>query len=88
MLKTGSIILSIWSGINFLLAALILTSVVIFNANSPLLVMVFEKHEIASLDTRVIASTRKQRDGSLFDNPRLPLAKQTFIGMMIMPGKQ
>jgi hypothetical protein len=56
MLKTGSIILSIWSGINFLLAALILTSVVIFNANSPLLVMVFEKHEIASLDTRVIAS--------------------------------
>ena len=56
MLKTGSIILSIWSGINFLLAALILTSVVIFNANSPLLVMVFEKHEIASLDSRVIAS--------------------------------
>ena len=41
MLKTGSIILSIWSGINFPLAALILTSVVIFNANSPLLVMVF-----------------------------------------------
>ena len=31
---------------------------------------------------------RKQGDGSLFDNPRLPLAKQTFIGMMIMPGKQ
>jgi len=30
---------------------------------------------------------RKQGDGSLFDNPRLPLAKQTFIGMMIMPGK-
>jgi len=56
MLKTGSIILSIWSGINFLLAALILTNVVIFNANSPLLVMVFEKYEIASLDTRVIAS--------------------------------
>ena len=56
MLKAGSIILSIWSGINFLLAALILTSVVIFNANSPLLVMVFEKSEIASLDARVIAS--------------------------------
>jgi len=30
----------------------------------------------------------KTGDGSLFDNPRLPLAKQTFIGMMIMPGKQ
>jgi len=56
MLKAGSTILSIWSGINFLLAALILTSVVIFNANSPLLVMVFEKSEIAALDSRVIAS--------------------------------
>jgi hypothetical protein len=56
MLKTGSIILSIWSGINFLLAALILTSVVIFNANSPLLVMVFEKSEIARMDAKVIES--------------------------------
>ena len=56
MLKKGSIVLSIWSGINFLLAAMILASLVIFNANSPLLVMVFEKSEIASLDARVIAS--------------------------------
>jgi len=56
MLKRGSTILSIWSGINFLLAALILTSVVIFSANSPLLAMVFEKTEIAGLDARVIAS--------------------------------
>ena len=56
MLQRGSIVLSIWSGINFLLAAAILTSVVIFNANSPLLVMVFEKSEIASLDAKVIAS--------------------------------
>ena len=56
MLKAGSTILSIWSGINFLLAALILTSVVIFNANSPLLVMVFERSEIARLDARVIES--------------------------------
>jgi hypothetical protein len=56
MLKRGSIALSIWSGINLLLAALILTSVVVFNANSPLLVMVFEKSEIASLDAKVIAS--------------------------------
>jgi len=30
----------------------------------------------------------KQGDGSSFGNPRLPLAKKTFIGMMIMPGKQ
>jgi hypothetical protein len=56
MLKAGSRFLSIWSGINFLLAALILTSVVMFNANSPLLVMVFEKSEIASLDAKVIAA--------------------------------
>src|SRR4030066_363109 len=56
MLKKGSPILSIWSGINFLLPAMILASLVIFNANSPLLVMVFEKSEIASLSARVIAS--------------------------------
>jgi len=56
VLKRGSIVLSIWSGINFLLAALILTTLVIFNADSPLLVMVFAKPEIAVLDARVIAS--------------------------------
>ena len=56
MLKAGSTILAIWSGINFLLAALILSSVVVFRANSPLLVMVFERSEIAGLDARVIAS--------------------------------
>lgn len=56
MPKAGSTILSIWSGINFLLAALILSSVVVFGANSPLLVMVFERSEIAGLDARVIAS--------------------------------
>ncbi len=56
MLKAGSIVLSIWSGINFILAALILTSVVVFNADSPLLAMVFEKSEIANLNPRVIES--------------------------------
>ena len=56
MLKRGSIVLSFWSGINFLLAALILTSVVFFGTNSPLLVMVFDRSEIAGLDARVIAS--------------------------------
>jgi hypothetical protein len=56
MLKRGSTILSIWSGINFLLAALILTIVVFLNGNSPILEMVFEKSEIASLDAKVIAS--------------------------------
>lgn len=56
MLKRGSMILSIWSGINFLLAALILATLVVFNADSPLLVMVFQKPEIAALDARVVAS--------------------------------
>jgi hypothetical protein len=56
MLKRGSMVLSIWSGINFLLAALILTSVVILNTNSPILPLVFEKSEIASLDAKVIES--------------------------------
>jgi hypothetical protein len=56
MLKRGSTVLSIWSGINFLLAALILASVVIFKGNSPILALVFEKSEIASLDAMVIES--------------------------------
>ena len=56
MLKAGSNMLAIWSGINFLLAALILTSVVVFEADSPLLVMVFQNAEIAALDARVIAA--------------------------------
>ena len=56
MLKRGSIVLSIWSGINFFFAALILTSVVIFNGNSPILALVFEQSEIASLDAKVIES--------------------------------
>ncbi len=56
MLKKGSTILSIWCGINFFLAALILTIVVIFKGNSPILALVFEKSEIASLDAKVIAS--------------------------------
>jgi hypothetical protein len=56
MLRRGATVLSLWSGINGLLAAAILTSVVIFHADSPLLVMVFEPSEIASLSARVIAS--------------------------------
>ncbi len=56
MLKRGSIVLSIWSGINIFLASLILTIVVFLNGNSPILAMVFEKTEIARLDAKVIAS--------------------------------
>jgi hypothetical protein len=74
MLKRGAIILSIWSGINFLLAFLILTSVVVFNANSTHLLMVFERAEIASLDPRVIASlntlTILYNSCSMVSNPK------------------
>ena len=56
MLKTGSTLLSIWSGINLLVSAAILTMVVIFKANSPLLDLVFEESEVADLSTKVIAS--------------------------------
>ena len=56
MLKRGSIVLSIWSGLNFLISSLILTIVVFHIGNSPILDLVFEKSEIVSLDAKVIAS--------------------------------
>ena len=56
MLKAGSRFLSLWSGFNFLISSLILTIVVFHIGNSPLLGMVFEKHEIARLDARVISA--------------------------------
>ena len=56
MLKTGSRFLSSWSVLNFFISSLILTIVVFHIGNSPLLGMVFEKSEIASLDAKVIAS--------------------------------
>jgi hypothetical protein len=54
MLKKGANVLLIWTTINFILAALILALVVVFDNDSPLLAMVFEPAEIASLDARVI----------------------------------
>lgn len=56
MLKAGSIILSIWSGINFLLASLILSFIIFLKTNAPILVMVFERSEISGLDARAISS--------------------------------
>ena len=56
MLKSGSIILSIWSGINIFLASLILTIVLLPNGKSPILSMVFEKPEIAGLGAKVISA--------------------------------
>jgi hypothetical protein len=56
VLRAGSIILSIWSGINFLLASLILTFIIFLKSNAPILVMVFEKSEISRLDARAISA--------------------------------
>ncbi len=56
MLKIGTNLIFIWSGLNFILAALILSSVVVFQSNSPLLGMVFKETEVAALDPRFIAS--------------------------------
>ena len=57
MLKKGSIILSIWCVINFILAFTILCYVIVFKQNSPVLqVAFFSEAEIARFDSKVIAS--------------------------------
>ena len=57
MLKVGSIILSIWSGINFVLAFIILCYVIVLKEDSPILqVASFSDAEIASLSAKTIAA--------------------------------
>jgi hypothetical protein len=56
MLQAGSVILSIWSGINFLLACLILTLILFLKRDAPILIMVFEESEIPKLEPRVISA--------------------------------
>ena len=57
MLKRGSTILSIWCGINFILALMILVYVIILKQNSPILqVASFSESEIANLSAKIIAS--------------------------------
>ena len=56
MSKSGSIVLSIWCGINFILAFIILSILVVFKGNSPILALAFEKAEIANLNAQVIAA--------------------------------
>src|SRR5512136_3315184 len=57
MLKRGSILLSIWCVINFLLAFIILSYVIVFKQNSPILqVASFSEAEIAGLSTKTIAA--------------------------------
>jgi hypothetical protein len=57
MLKRGSLVLSIWCGINFLLALIILCYVIVLKQNSPILqVASFSEAEIASLSAKTIAA--------------------------------
>lgn len=57
MLKKGSLFLSIWCIVNFVLAFFILSYVIILGKNSPILqVAAFSDVEIASLSAKVIAS--------------------------------
>lgn len=57
MLKRGSTVLSIWCGINFILAFIILCYVIVLRQNSPILqVASFSEAEIAGLGARTIAS--------------------------------
>ena len=57
MLKKGSLVLSIWCIINFMLALIILSYVLILKKNSPILqVAAFSEVEIASLSAKTMAA--------------------------------
>jgi hypothetical protein len=57
MLKKGSLLLSIWCGINFSLALIILCYVIILRKDSPILqVASFSEVEIAALSSKTIAA--------------------------------
>jgi hypothetical protein len=57
MLKKGSIVLSIWCVINFILAFMILCYVIVLKKDSPILqVASFSETEIASLGDRTMAA--------------------------------
>lgn len=57
MLKRGSIVLSVWCVINFILAFIILCYVIVLKQDSPILqVASFSEAEIASLSAKTIAS--------------------------------
>ena len=57
MLKKGSLVLSIWCGINFVLAFTILCYVIVLKKDSPILqVASFSEAEIAGLGAKVIAA--------------------------------
>jgi hypothetical protein len=57
MLKKGSLVLSIWCVINFVLALILLCYVIVLKKDSPILqVAAFSEAEIASLSARTMAA--------------------------------
>jgi hypothetical protein len=58
MLKAGSIILTVWGGFNFLLAASILVAVAVFQKTAPILFIVFDEAEIPRLEAKVLATSK------------------------------
>ncbi len=57
MLKRGSVVLSIWCAINFILALIILCYVIVLKKDSPILqVASFSEAEIASLGAKTLAA--------------------------------
>jgi hypothetical protein len=58
MLKAGSIVLTVLSVFNFLLAASILVAVTVFRKNAPILFVTLDQGEIAKLDPKVLATVR------------------------------
>jgi hypothetical protein len=55
-MKIGSILLSIWSGFNLVLALGITLALLVFERNAPALSILFEGGEIARLDPRALAT--------------------------------
>jgi len=57
MIKVGSIILTIWSGLNFLVGVGVLIYIVVLNNNAPALQMMMSESELRNLDPRVLSTT-------------------------------
>ncbi|MBI4558799.1 MAG: hypothetical protein HY706_14550 [Candidatus Hydrogenedentes bacterium] len=57
MLRLGAVILTIWGGVNFALASLLLVLMTILGKPAPMLFIVFEEPEIPALEPKVVAAT-------------------------------
>jgi len=56
MLRAGAIALSVWSGVNLLLAGAILVSMTVFGTNAPGLRVLFDEAAVRGLDPRALAT--------------------------------